>query len=135
MLSEVRIDSLSCNEGSSIIGDSPEKLTIEAWLLEWEQSITHISHKFTLTERKSERLNGLLQHCIYKSVSDPERLDRDFSPEKNFFQNFSFVFQKSVLKKVWTVKNFEKFNLAGFRPNSKIIGNFRKNWKILWTFY
>ena len=30
MLSEVRIDSLSCNEGSSIIGDSPEKLTIEA---------------------------------------------------------------------------------------------------------
>ena len=68
MLSEVRIDSLSCNEGSSIIGDSPEKLTIEAWLLEWEQSITHISHKFTLTERKSERLNGLLQHCIYKSV-------------------------------------------------------------------
>ena len=88
MLSEVRIDSLSCNEGSSIIGDSPEKLTIEAWLLEWEQSITHISHKFTLTERKSERLNGLLIHCIYKSVPEAEHSMARFRLYSKIIGNF-----------------------------------------------
>ena len=62
MLSDVRIDSRSCSDGSSIKGDKPLKLITEAWAwFECEHSITHISQRLTFTERKSERDKGLCQ--------------------------------------------------------------------------
>ena len=62
MLSDVRIDSRSCSDGSSIKGDKPLKLITEAWAwFEWEQSITHMSQRLTFTERKSDRDKGLFR--------------------------------------------------------------------------
>ena len=62
MLSDVRIDSRSCSDGSSIKGDKPLKLITEAWAwFEWEHSITHMSQRLTFTERKSDRDKGLFE--------------------------------------------------------------------------
>ena len=60
MLSDVRIDSRSCSDGSSIKGDKPLKLITEAvaWF-ECEHRITHISHRLTFTDRRSDRDRGL----------------------------------------------------------------------------
>ena len=61
MLSEVRIDSRSWSDGSSISGERPLKLITDAcaWFV-CEQRMTHMSHRLTFTERKSDRDSGLL---------------------------------------------------------------------------
>lgn len=57
IFSDVRMDSLSWSDGSSIICP-PAKLIMVDPVLEWEHKMTHMSHRLTPTALKSVLLNG-----------------------------------------------------------------------------